>query len=376
MTRGPASGLTRRLLAAHAVVIAVGATTLAAVAVLAGPSLFRSHVRAALGPLSDDAAAHLDEAFARALLLSLGVAVLAAAVTALAVSWIVARRIARPVRRLADGAGRVAAGDYHTRVPVPQVDDELAQVTRSFNHMADALEDTETTRRRLLADLAHELRTPLATLDGYVEGLDDGVVAAEPATWRTLADALARLRRLVDDLNVVSRVEGLTASLQLQQIAPDELVRQAVAAAQPQAQRRGVHLHSHATGRPGTVLVDVDRVGEALHNLLDNAIRHTPPGDDVTVATDADGAWVDLAVADTGEGIDAADLPHVFERFYRADAARRDHDGGSGIGLTIVAAIVRAHGGTVHADSPGRGCGARFTIRLPTARAARGLIGS
>jgi two-component system sensor histidine kinase BaeS len=376
MTRAPSSGLTRRLLAAHAVVIAVGATTLATVAVLAGPSLFRSHARAALGPLSDSAAAHLDEAFARALLLSLGVAVLGAAIAALAVSWVVARRIARPVSRLADSAGRVAAGDYHTRVPVPQVDDELAQVTRSFNRMAAALEDTETIRRRLLVDLAHELRTPLATLEGYIEGLDDGVVAAEPATWHTLADALARLRRLVDDLAVVSRAEEHPFDLDLHQVRPDELLRQAVAAAQPTAQRRGVHLHSHIAGRPAAVLVDIDRIGEALHNLLDNAIRHTAPGGDVTVATDVDGGWVELVVADSGEGIDATDLPHVFERFYRADAARSDHDGGSGIGLTIVAAIVRAHGGTVRADSGGRGTGARFTIRLPTARAARPLTGS
>jgi signal transduction histidine kinase len=149
-----------------------------------------------------------------------------------------------------------------------------------------------------------------------------------------------------------------------------------VAAAQPLAQRRGVRLHSDVAGRPATVLVDVDRIGEALHNLLDNAIRHTPPGGDVTVTTKVDGGWVELVVADDGEGIDAADLPHVFERFYRADAARGDHDGGSGIGLTIVDAIVRAHGGDVHADSRGCGTGARFTIRLPSARAARGLIGS
>jgi len=374
--RRPSSGLARRLLAAHAVVIAVGATTLAVVAVLAGPSLFRSHVRAALGPLSEGAAAHLDEAFVRALLLSLGAAVVAAAVAALAVSWVVARRIARPVRRLADSAGRVAAGDYYTRVPLPSPDDELAQVTRSFNRMAAALEGTETTRRRLLADLAHELRTPLATLEGYIEGLDDGVVAAEPATWKTLTDALGRLRRLVDDLGAVSRVEEHPPDLQLQHAAPGELIRQAVAAAQPQAQRRGVRLHSDVIGRQEAVLVDIDRMGEALHNLLDNAICHTAPGGDVTVTTKVDGGWVELVVADDGEGIDAADLPHVFERFYRADAARGDHDGGSGIGLTIVDAIVRAHGGDVHADSRGRGTGARFTIRLPTARAARGLIGS
>jgi len=376
MTRQPSSGLARRLLAAHALVIAVGAATLAAVAVLAGPSLFRSHIRAALGPVSDSATAHLDEAFARALLLSLGVAVLAAAVTALAVSWVVARRIARPVSRLADSSGHIAAGDYRTRVPVPSPDDELAQVSRSFNRMAAALEDTEDTRRRLLADLAHELRTPLATLEGYVEGLDDGVVAAEPATWQTLADALARLRRLVDDLAVVSRAEEQPPDLNLRDVAPANLVRRAVAAAQPAAQRRGVRLRTDVDAGVPVVRVDVERIGEALHNLLDNAVRHTARDGEVTVTAGTHGRWIQLVVADDGQGIDPADLPHVFERFYRADPARGGYDGGSGIGLTIVDAIARAHGGDVHADSRGPGTGARFTMQLPSVRAARDLTGS
>lgn len=375
MTRGP-SRLAQRLVTAHALVIAVGATTLAAVAVLAGPSLFRSHVRAALGPVSDNAAAHLDEAFARALLLSLAVAVLAAAVAALALSWYVARRIARPVGRLAAGAGDIAAGSYDTRVPVSAADDELAQVSRSFNRMAAALEDTEATRRRLLADLAHELRTPLATLEGYLEGLADGVVAAEPATWQTLADALARLRRLVDDIGAVSRAEVQPPDLRLRAVAPGELVTRAVRAARPAAQRHGVRLRDSVHDRVPDVRVDVERIGEALHNLLDNAIRHTPRSGEVLVEATAHGPWVQLVVSDDGEGIDTVDLPHVFERFYRADTARGGREGGSGIGLTIVDAIARAHGGSVRADSPGRGAGARFTIRLPGDRAARGLTGS
>ncbi|MBW3606500.1 MAG: hypothetical protein KY460_16645 [Actinobacteria bacterium] len=141
------------------------------------------------------------------------------------------------------------------------------------------------TRRRLLADIAHELRTPLATLEGYIEGLDDGVVAAEPATWQTLADALGRLCRLVDDVAVVSHAEEHPPDLELRQVSPAELIRQAVGATQPLAQRRGVRLHSDVTGRPAAVLVDLDRIGEALHNLLDNATRHTAHGGDVTVTT-------------------------------------------------------------------------------------------
>jgi signal transduction histidine kinase len=360
------SGLTRRLVAAQGLVIAIGATTLTVVAVLAGPHLFRVHLREALGPVSGSAAAHLNEAFARTLMLSLGLAVLAAAVTALALSWFVARRITRPVRQLAAAAERVAAGSYRPRVPVPTPDDEIAQVTRSFNRMAEVVERTELTRRRLLADLAHELRTPLATLEGYVEGLADGVVAPEPETWQTLRDAFARLRRLVDDLGLVSRAEEQPPQLELTSVAPAELVHRAVRAAQPAAQRRRLRLHAVVDDDVPPVSVDAERMAEALHNLIDNAIRHTPGGGEIRVETATRGSRTELIVSDDGEGIDPDDLPYVFERFYRADASRTAHDGGSGIGLTIVAAIVRAHGGTVQAHSRGRGTGARFTIRLPT----------
>ncbi len=370
------SVLARRLVTAHAVVIAVGATTLAVVAVVAGPRLFRSHVGEAPGPVSDSAAAHLVEAFARTLLLSLGLAVLAAAITALALSWYLARRIARPVGTLAAGAERIAAGGYSTRVAVPEPDDELAQVTRSFNRMAAALEGTETTRRRLLADLAHELRTPLATLEGYIEGLDDGVIAPEPATWRTLGDALARLRRLVDDLGVVSRADEQSANLELTSASPADLAHRAVLAAQPAAQRRGVRLRELVDDHASQVMVDVERIGEALHNLIDNALRHTPPDGEVRVEVAPHGGWTQFVVSDDGDGIDPADLPHIFERFYRADASRSGHDGGSGIGLTIADRIVRAHGGTVQAFSLGRGEGARFTIRLPSTQRVRDLSGS
>lgn len=368
MTPEPRSGLARRLIASHGLVIAAGASTLAGVAILTGPSLFRSHVRQALGPMSDSAAGHLDDAFARALLLSLGLAILVASAAGLVLSWYLARRIAQPVSHLADAAERIAGGSVHTRVPVPSPDDELADVSRSFNRMAAALQETETTRQRLLSDLAHELRTPMATLEGYLEGLEDGVVPPGAATWATLGDALSRLRRLVDDLGAVSRAEEL-ADLKLQPVAPQVLAESAVAAAQPIAQRRGVRLRADPGPDAPEVLVDVERLGEALHNLIHNAVRHTPSGGLVTVAVDADKSWVELIVRDDGEGIAEGDLPHVFRRFYRADPARGEH-GGSGIGLTIVAAIVQTHHGTVHAESDGPGTGSRFVIRLPAAHAA------
>lgn len=254
---------------------------------------------------------------------------------------------------------------------MPSPDDEIAEVSRSFNRMAAALEDTEATRRQLLSNVAHELRTPLATLEGYVEGLEDGIVKPEGTTWRTLRDALARLDRLVDDIGAVSRAQE-HPDLNLTTTTPAELALAAAAAGQPAAQSRGVRLEADADGGACTVRVDVERIGEALHNLVDNAIRHSSPGDEVHVEVHPRDPWVELTVADNGEGIVAADLPHVFERVYRADPSRRGHRG-SGIGLTIVEAIARAHGDDVRADSRGPGTGARFTIRLPRTAATSGL---
>lgn len=368
MTPSRRPRLAGRLIASHGLVIAAGASTLAGVAILTGPSIFRSHVRQALGPISETAARHLDAAFGSALLLSLGLAILVASAASLALSWYLARRIAQPVSRLAQAAERIAGGSVHTRVPVPSPEDDLADVSRSFNRMASALERTETTRQRLLSDLAHELRTPLATLEGYLEGLEDGVVAPDALTWATLGDALRRLRRLVDDLGAVSRAEEST-DLRLRTVAPQILAGAAVRAAQPIADQRQVTLRAEAGEEVPEVRVDTERLGEALHNLIDNAVRHTPAGGQVTVAVDAGGSWVELAVRDDGDGIAGEDLPHVFQRFYRADPARGG-DGGSGIGLTIVAAIVGAHHGTVHAESAGPGAGSRFVIRLPVVDAA------
>lgn len=370
MKAARSSGLSRRLLGAHGLVIAAGAATLAGVAILTGPSLFRSHVRQALGPISDSASGHLDAAFGTALMFSIGLAVLVASVAALGLSWYMARRIAQPVSLLADAAERIADGSVHTRVPIPSPEDELADVSRSFNRMAAALEQTETTRVRLLSDLAHELRTPLATLEGYVEGLEDGVVPPDVTTWNTLTDALHRLRRLVDDLGAVSRAEE-AADLRVQTVPAAELACAAVRAAQPMADQKDVTLVPPGVSPNGadapTVRVDVQRIEEALHNLLDNAIRHTPSGGQVNVVVDTDASWVQMIVSDNGEGIAQLHLPHVFQRFYRADPARGQH-GGSGIGLAIVAAIVQGHHGTVDAASPGTGAGSTFTLRLPVAR--------
>lgn len=368
MTRTrPARGLTTRLMSAQLVVIALGSTVLAVVALAIGPGLFRRHVRRSIGPVSDTVANHLDIAFTRALALSLAVAVGAALVCALVVSWLLSQRLARPARDIAHGAGRIADGSYSTRVTVPAGPDELAEMARAFNYMADRIESTETIRRRMLADLAHELRTPIATIAGYLEGLADGVIDADEETRRILEDATARLDHLVDDIASVSAAEELQPALAPRPSEPGALVRRSLEAVRPAFDRAGVYLVGEpASATVPSVHVEPDRIAEVLANLLHNALHATPAGGTVTVSVSARGRWVDISVTDTGVGIAAEHLDRVFERFYRIDESRARSRGGSGIGLPISRAIVEAHGGRLAAMSGGPGRGSTFTVSLPS----------
>lgn len=364
MKRLLSHSLAARLLAAQLLVIVAGSVTLLLVAVSVAPGVFDRHVRDALGIVPPDVGRHLDMAFNEATLVSLGIATGAALLTALGVSWFVSRRLARPIRELALAAQRIARGAYTARVPASGAD-ELALLAGAFNEMAGSLEAAEQKRQELLSDVAHELRTPLATIQGYVEGLGDGVVAPGERAWSALRAETQRLGRLVDDLQKVSRAEERQLDLKLEPTLPAELVEGAVRAAAPAYEASGVALDSRVEPKLPTVAVDRDRLAEVLANLLENALRHTQAGGHVEVGATRFGDDVELAVADDGEGIEPQQLPRVFERFYRTDPARTRERGGSGIGLTIARALVEAHGGSIHAESAGAGRGARFVVRLP-----------
>jgi two-component system, OmpR family, sensor histidine kinase BaeS len=297
---------------------------------------------------------------------ALAIATIAALAAAVVASWLPAQRLTRPIRILGDAAERIGSGGYQARVPVAANGDELAALGRAFNQMAGALEATERHRRALLADLAHELRTPLATLEAYVEGLADGVVAADQEAWTVLQAELVRLRRLTEDLTAVSRAEEHRLDLRPRPVDPAVLVTRAIQAAEPAFAAKGVALQAKADQGLPQVGVDPDRLGEVLANLLANALRHTPTGGRVEVTAVGRGDEVEVAVTDNGEGIPPDLLERVFERFFRVDPARtRNSGGGGGLGLTISRAIVEAHGGRMWAESPGRGRGARFVVRLP-----------
>lgn len=365
-----------RLMQAQALVIGVGGVTLIVAAVLVAPQLFHVHlIDSGVGDLQ--AQTHAEEAFASSFAISVAVAAVAALVTAGVISWFLVRRVSRPVELLAQSAQAVAAGKYDVTVPDAAFSSELEQLSTSFNDMAHRLAETEVTRSRLLADLAHELRTPLATLEAYIEGMEDGVLATDAASWGIMLAQVERLRRLASDLRVVAAAEEHALGLHLEPCDAALLAGHAVAAAVPRYLAKGVSLHLSETGDRLEVVVDAIRIEQVLANLLDNALRHTPPGGSVTVGASRDAEDIRVVVSDTGEGLTPHQVSMVFERFFRADPSRVSADGGgSGLGLTIARAIVADHGGTIEASSEGVGHGTTFTIHLPATPAPRGAKGA
>ncbi len=360
------ASIAAKLLVAQLLVIIAGSLTLALVALAIGPALFEGHVREVLGVVPDDTVSHLQRGFVEAVSVALAVAVLAAIATALGVSLFLARRIAISLRSLSRAATEIAGGRYPARAPA-QGTDELAELGAAFNQMAAALESTEQRRRELLADVAHELRTPLATVEGYIEGLSDGVLEADRETLQTLRAEARRLGRLVEDLDKVSLAEERQLDLRVVRVEPDTLVEAAIVAARPAYAAKGVRLEAQVRHPLPKIAVDPDRMGEVFSNLLDNALRHTPPTGRVVIEASGDRDQVTISVTDSGEGIAPEHLERVLERFYRADRARTRADGGSGIGLAIARALADAHGGQLHAESDGLGRGARFIVTLPAA---------
>nr|WP_156270748.1 HAMP domain-containing sensor histidine kinase [Kocuria sediminis] len=349
-------------------VIVVAASILAAVVVasLVGPPIFHEHLIMAGHAENSPELFHVEQAYRDTNLIILGAALGTAAVCAAAVTWFFTRRLQRPLGALTAAAQGMARGRYDTRVPALGAGAEVEAVATAFNTMATRLQRTEDTRRRMLSDLAHEMRTPISVLAIYCEALQDGVAHWDEATGALMTDQLARLTRLVEDIHDVSRAEEGRIELDRTPQPVEELLRTAAETHREAYAAKGVTLLLHVGDSAGVVEVDRQRIGQVLGNLLTNALRHTPPGGTVTVSATTHGPHrLALVVADTGDGIAAEHLPQVFERFWRGDTARdRDH-GGSGIGLTISRALVEAHGGTLSVTSSGPGAGSVFTVELP-----------
>ena len=366
-----ALGLTWRLFAAMGLVVLAGAGTMLVAVLLVAEPAFHAHLGQVRPPMSDQAHAHVDEAFANAVLIALAVGVVVALAAALVVTWLVARRLAAPVTEAADAAHRIADGDFDTRLRQPGLGPEFEQLTTSFNTMALRLATTEQTRRRLLTDLAHELRTPLASMQATIEAINDGILPSDQMTLATLTDQSQRLHRLVGDMSAVSRAEERQLNLRPIVVPIQDVVSGALSAARPRFDAKGIGLTDAAGNAAWRVLVDPDRLAEALGALLDNALRHTAKGGTVTIATTRLDNRCRIAVTDTGDGFDPDVAAQLFERFYRGDSSRTANGAGSGIGLTIAKAIVEAHHGQLRGHSDGPDRGARFEITLPIAERRR-----
>lgn len=282
-----------------------------------------------------------------------------AAVIGVATAGLVTRRLSR----LRHAVERLNPQDLALRVPV-EGEDEVAALADAFNRMLGRLEAAERVRREFFADVAHELRHPLSVLKGRLEMMQDGLLELSPEQVLALQDTVLALGRLVDDVRDLSLAEVGRLSLNLTDVNVGELIGDLQEYLEPMAASKGVALTAQAAQDLPAVTADRDRIRQVLLNLLVNALRYTPEGGRVEARAWAEGGEVFIQVADTGAGIAPADLPHIFDRFYRADKSRERTTGGTGLGLAIVRSLVDLHGGSVRAESePGKG--SRFTVALP-----------
>jgi signal transduction histidine kinase len=356
-----------KLFLSYMVIIVVGVTVLAVTATVNAPTALDRHM-ASMQSMMGGASlmADLRDNFTAAVNEVLAVAAVAAIVAALIVSVFTARRITGPLQAMTDASQRIASGDYHQRVHMPG-EDELGVLAYSFNQMAETLEQVEQTRVELIGNVAHELRTPLSSIRSTMEGLVDGVLPAEMATFLSVQHEVTRLQRLVQDLEELSRAEAGQILLDLRPGDIGPLIRTAADRLRTQYDDKGVRLEVDIPPSLPAVRMDRARITQVFINLLGNALQYTPVGGSVTVNARSEVREVVVSVHDTGLGISVEHLPHLFERFYRVDRSRSRAGGGSGIGLTISKYLVEAHGGRIWAGSPGVGQGSTFTFTLPLA---------
>jgi two-component system, OmpR family, sensor histidine kinase BaeS len=302
---------------------------------------------------------------------SIIIAAIAVAIVAALFGLWFARRFTRPLEALTSAAEHMKRGNYGRRAPAVNTQDELGTLSQTFNEMADKIESDmnelrrqDQVRRELIANIAHDLATPLTAIQGFSEALADDVIIdpdARQETAQRIGREVQRLRRMVADIRQMTMMESGQIKLDLAPLNLQSLVDETLVVVEPECEQMHISVQNQISAQIPLVLADSDRVTQVLLNLLDNARHHTPSGGMIRVEQ----GMVIVTVSDTGVGIDPADLPHIFERFYRADRSRASHNGGSGLGLSIVKAIVNAHGGRVWAESnPGHGTRISFTLPL------------
>jgi len=296
---------------------------------------------------------------------SLLIANLVAIALGVLLALVFSRRLARPLEAVSKAANQLAMGNLSARIPNPRGQDETARLARNFNHMAESLEKLETERKAMIADIAHELRTPLTVMQGRLEAIQDQVVALELGEIDRLHNQTKLLSHLVEDLRTLSLADAGRLTLERHLLDLGQAVGEAVNIFQPQAEAKKVLLEIFLPGNPIKLSADPYRLAQVLGNLLSNALSHTPEGGTITLRASLEENKIRISVADTGPGIPPEAIDKVFDRFYRAEASRSRQTGGSGLGLSIVKALVELHKGSVKARNRPDG-GAEFLVTLPS----------
>ena len=282
---------------------------------------------------------------------------------AIILTFFISRRVLSPIRTLGVTAKKLGKGDFSQRVQVKD-HGEVGELAQTFNSMADDLERTEKLRRNMVADIAHELRTPLSNVSGYLEAIRDDVVKPDASTIASLSEEVDLLSRLVDDLQELALADAGELKLARQPEDLSQLIQQSVKAIRTRVLDKGLEISIDVPEELPLLNIDYHRISQVLRNLLENALKHTPSGGKITVSAAPEGKQVRIKVIDNGEGIPAEDLPNMFERFYRVDKSRARQAGGSGLGLTIAKRLVESHGGTISVQSE-LGKGSCFSFALP-----------
>ena len=363
-----------RLLPSYLIVILVAAATTLLTAESFAPYFLDHHVAdmmrgysgAFMQGMASGMLRDLNTAYQQALTQSLAWAAAASFVAATLVGLYVTRRIVSPLRAIARASRRIAHGSYRNRLQLT-APGEVGELAEAFNTMAATMEHSEARRVELLADVAHEFRTPLSNLRGYIEGIEDGVFQSDTTVLLACRRQLDRLDHLVGDLSLLSLVETGQLPLAPEQIPAATLLERAASAVRPLFLKKDVNLQVTVPPHRVHVYADPDRTEQVLANLLRNALRHTPQGGNVELRAAADSNSVRFDVIDNGSGIDASDLPHIFKRFYRGDRSRSfEATTGSGIGLTIARELIERQRGEISVSST-VGIGTHFWFTLPTA---------
>ena len=294
--------------------------------------------------------------------LAIAIAAGTGVLTAVIFGILLAAGILKPIRKLTEASEHMARGTLGQQVEVTS-NDEIGRLGESFNRMSTDLALADAERKRLTADITHDLSTPLQIISGYIEMYENGDVSLNPQQLGIIKTELENLRRLVGDLTVLTQAEGGGVEILLSPIAPNQLLEQIAQAYQPLASQQHVDLKLELDQTPAVINVDEGRMLQVLKNLMENALRHTPAGGTVTLASKV-GEQVEFSITDTGDGIAAEDLPLIFERFYQADKARTGSKGKMGLGLAICKALVELQGASIRAESAGVSQGTKLTVTI------------